>query len=266
MAEIRNIQAENKSYITTISYRTSMSLIKKLQQITMAVYMVTDCVEDGEPLRYKTRDAVLDAMKSISLVMGSVQTSTSSFRSAHASMVIVREHISLLEIMGYVSKMNASILVTEIDKFIASLDTSILDTDSPHKSRVPMRSDMSFGIDLGQIFYKTSDNGSAVEESSVKEPENLAETSEKALGKIEREMGRLKRKSLILKIFRELPSMNGDRELALSDIVAKYNRYGGEGQISEKTIQRELSDMVGDGTLVKIGAKRWVKYRLVHSG
>ncbi len=265
MADIRNIDIINKSYNTTVSYRTSMSLIKNLQQITIAVYMVTDCVEDGEPLRLQARGAVLNAMKSVSAVMGSVQTNTTHFRTAHADMVLVREHLSLLEIMGYVSKMNATILLSEIDKFIAKLDTSILDTDSPHKARVPMRSDMSFGIDLGQIFYKNPENST----DNAENPENPSPATnnspEKTLGKIEREMGRLKRKSLILKLFRELPSVSGEKDLTLSEIVSKYSRYGGEGQISEKTIQRELGDMVTDGTLSKIGSKRWVKYRLIHN-
>ncbi len=78
-------------------------------------------------------------------------------------------------------------------------------------------------------------------------------------------MGRLKRKSLILKLFREIPSQDGDKVLTSSELVDKYTRFGGEGQISEKTIQRELVELVGDGTLEKIGTKRWVKYRLIRN-
>ncbi len=266
MAELENTQIEKKSYITTTSYRTSMSLIKKLQQITMAVYMVTDCVEDSEPLRYEARSAALSAMKSISKVMGYPQTSSVEFRAANASVKLVKEHISILEIMGYVSSMNANILISEIDKFIARLDTSLLDIDSPHEAKIPLRSDMTFGIDLGELFFKNN-----TENNSQNNPEN--ETSneaqfagedmvQKPLGRLEKEMGKLKRKSLILKLFRELPSPNGFKELTMNERVEKYSRYGGEGQISEKTIQRELGELTLDGTLEKIGQKRWVKYRL----
>lgn len=265
MAEIENTQISNKSYLTTTSYRTSMSLIKNLQQITMAVYMVTDCVEDGEPLRNETRSAILLAMKSISRVMGNVQTSTIEFRSAHANLVLVREHLSVLEVMGYVSDMNAAILNAEIDKTIARLDTSILDMNTPHESLVPMRSDMNFGIDLGQLFYKNPENKGDSAEIDNTNTENNNEFPQKTLGKIEKEMGRLKRKSLILKLFREIPSQDGDKVLTSSELVDKYTRFGGEGQISEKTIQRELVELVGDGTLEKIGTKRWVKYRLIRN-
>lgn len=78
-------------------------------------------------------------------------------------------------------------------------------------------------------------------------------------------MGRLKRRSLILKLFREMPSIAGHKELTLNDLVEKYSRYGGEGNISEKTIQRELVELTSDGTLEKVGTKRWVKYRLLHN-
>lgn len=266
MAGLENTQITNKSYITTNSYRTSMSLIKNLQQIAMAIYMVTDCVEDSEPLRFEARDAILRAMKAVSKVMGGVQVHTAEFRAANAAMQLVREHISILEVMGYVSNMNASILLAEIDKFIARLDTSLLDMDSPHEARVPLRSDMSFGIDLGEFFYKnsqiTSPENSPLEDTVS--PVNLeSKQPEKSLGRLEREIGRLKRKSIILKLFRELPSPAGEKELTLSELVEKYGRYGGEGQISEKTIQRELMELVTEGSLEKIGSKRWVRYRLV---
>ncbi len=268
MAGLENAQITNKSYIATNSYRTSMSLIKNLQQIAMAIYMVTDCVEDTEPLRVEARDAVLKAMKAVSKVMGGVQVHTAEFRAANAAMQLVREHISILEVMGYVSNMNASILLAEIEKFISRLDTSLLDMDSPHEARIPLRSDMSFGIDLGELFYKN--NGSVPGSDTSNLDQNNLESSEsrgseKSLGRIEREMGRLKRKSLIMKLFRELPSPAGEKELTLGELVEKYGRYGGEGPISEKTIQRELSELTNDGTLEKIGSKRWVKYRLIRS-
>jgi len=250
-----------------------MSLIKNLQQITMAVYMVTDCVEEAEPLRYQAREAVLNAMKAIAHIMGNVQVSSVEFRSAHSQIILVREYVSVLEIMGYVSTMNASILIAEIDRFIARLDTSILDTSSPHKARVPLRTDMSFGIDLGELFYRNpmpaSEENTAISGSEHTTMADMHETSsthaaERSLGKLEKEMGRLQRRSLILKLFRELPSHSGYKELTLGELVEKYSRYGGEGPISEKTIQRELVELTQDGTLEKVGSKRWVRYRLVH--
>lgn len=265
MPELQNSLITNKSYLTTISYKTSMSLIKNIQQITMAVYMVTDCVEESEPMRAEARSAVLTAMRSVANVVGNVQVSSANFRSAHASLVLVREHISVLEVMGYVSSMNANILVAEIDKTIAKLDTSILDTDSPHEARVGLRNDMSFGIDLGQLFYKNLEKqGDLDKNDDINSAENTTVT-ERPLGKIEKEMGRLQRKSLILKLFREIPSNLGYKELTMNELVDKYSRYGGEGQISEKTLSRELADLIADGTLEKIGSKRWVKYRLIRN-
>jgi hypothetical protein len=265
MAELQNTLTTNKSYLTTVSYKTSMSLIKNIQQIALAVYMVTDCVEESEPMRYEARAAILNAMKSVANVVGSVQVSSANFRNAHANLILTREHISILEIMGYVSSMNANILVAEIDKAIAKLDTSILDTDSPHEAKVGLRNDMSFGIDLGQLFYKKLEiQGDSDKIDDMTGPES-SEITQKPLGKIEKEMGRLQRKSLILKLFREIPSNLGEKELTMNELVDKYSRYGGEGQISEKTLSRELADLIADGTLTKIGSKRWVKYRLLRN-
>ena len=63
--------------------------------------------------------------------------------------------------------MNANILTTEIDRFIARLDTSILDINSPHESRVPMRSDMSFGIDLGGNYFITETTKMFLENGTI---------------------------------------------------------------------------------------------------
>jgi len=263
--ELQNTLITNKSYFSTVSYKTSMSLIKNIQQITMAVYMVTDCVEDGEPMRNATRSAILKAMGSMCDTMGNVEVSSRHFRTAHASLILVREHVSILEVMGYVSTMNANILTAEIDKVISKLDTSILDIDSPHVARVGLRNDMTFGIDLGQHFYKKQELQGDLDNVDDANQDTNNEITHKPLSKIEKEMGRLQRKSLILKLFKENPSTNGEKELTMNELVSKYSRYGGEGQISEKTIGRELADLTNDGTIQKVGSKRWVRYRLVHN-
>lgn len=283
-----NLAIRNKPYTTTKSYRTSMSLIKNLQQITLAVYMVTDCVEDEEPLRIQARTAALNSMSCIAKVMGNVQSNSEQFRTAHANLILVKELIIVLEFMGYVSGMNASILTSEIDRFLSKLNESILDLDSPHNARVPMRSDMNMGIDLGVMFggteaiektpsvlptsdFSKSPTGLTVQgaESEIA-TEVEAEASPLPRGKLDRGLepaptsqDHLRRQNTILKILRDTPTIGGVKELAFSDLLDKYQRYSGESGLGDKTIQRELSDLVDYGTIEKVGVKRWAKYRLV---
>lgn len=267
MPELQNAIEKNNSYFSTVSYKTTMSIIKNIEQIAMALYMVTDCVEDDEPIRIEARNAILTAMKFASKIISSPQISSTNFRHIHSNLILVRNHIFLLETMGYISTMNANILLLEIDKLLSKLDSSIIDTDSSHKAQVELRKDMSFGIDLGNVFYSQNNlhqTSTTTEEKGNNTEQTTNESSiSKPLGKLEKEITHIQRKSLILKLFRETPSIDGQKEMSMNELLTKYTRYGGEGAISEKTLSREMNDLVLEKTIEKIGSKRWVKYRLI---
>jgi predicted HTH transcriptional regulator len=59
----------------------------------------------------------------------------------------------------------------------------------------------------------------------------------------------------ILKTIKDLISKSGKKDVSIKDISNSFN-------CSEKTLQRELNDLVSKGQIKKLGSKRWSRYEL----
>lgn len=60
----------------------------------------------------------------------------------------------------------------------------------------------------------------------------------------------------ILSIIKDKHNSSDDKGISVKDIASQFTDY------SEKTIQRELNDLIEKGKIKKVGAKRWSKYKL----
>jgi hypothetical protein len=262
--DIINRDNEKNHYLSSYSYKTLMSLINYLHKITTAIYMVTDCVEGDEPLRKETRLAILSTTKELHKLLNSKESSSFVIKNVHSHIVLVRDYVSLLETMGYITKMNATILSTELDKFVSEMDRAKLDIDSTYHTNVPLRRESNMGIDLGSVFYGLGSMESLLESTENTTKDDQKEAPTLSLYNIDLRDSKNKRKSTIIKILKDTPmNQNGSKELSLNDLVFKYERYSGEASVSTKTIQRELIELIAAGVIEKVGTKRWVQYKLV---
>lgn len=238
----KNMLKDTKN-ITKYTEEQMNSLLSRVDKIVMALYMVTDFIDDKEPLKFKLRNLGLEI---VSLKQNELKNYSSSGQ-------VVGEIVSLLDIagtVGIISEMNCLILKNE---FIAMKEVFVTcQNNGQQKIEETLKDNNLFLLNKGQN-YKRQDNvyynKYYVSKKNVNY--NLAGEVVKKENKTNNSSGR---KEIILNLIREKKEV-GIKDICLLDSPLVSN-------CSEKTIQRELTAFVQDGVLTKVGDKRWSRYIL----
>ncbi len=231
-------------------------ILKRTEKIASAVYLITGFFDDKEPLKWKLR------------TLGSNLLSTSVFIKDNPPSVSDRAVIDIQNIIleidslflvakraGLVSEMNHDILSHELHRFVGSISDPSQIFEEP---RIGLLSKDFFGSSLSAPAYiperksptiqniikdKIDDGRQTDKGHRLPETKHLREYSVVAVKKNTRQ-------SIIISLLKR------KREIMIKDVSPLINGC------SEKTIQRELMSMVHNGTLRKIGEKRWSRYSL----
>lgn len=244
----------NTKNIGDIGYRTLFSgdaylmlVYKKSHGISRATYLISDFFDDKEPIKIKMRALACELME---LVL-SLSTELSPERKRLLDNIIKSglNLISYSEIAmfsGIESQMNHSVLTTEILALISIIE----------EREMPSRLGRHFVLDEA-FFAKDTNNELVQSRPAVKY--NSSPTGFRNINKKEStpnntdasDQRKLERRSSILAVVKSkgAPSIKD-----ISDVVK---------DCSEKTIQRELLDMVANGLLKKEGERRWSRYSVV---
>ena len=216
---------------------------KKTNKLIMALYMVTDILDNNEPLRNKLRTLGTEIISDIAMTPYLVLPKVAAI-------------LSLLDIastVGIISQMNSSILQREFTE----LDRSIRD--------ITGRASMSNTTISLEEFLKESDtqldsslSNKKVITLGVQKGRTLMQVLSSKIGPTQ-EVDREQRRESILKIIRA--NKDGVTIKDIKDsIKSMSDRNNPLVSLGEKTLQRELIAMVKSGVLYKMGEKRWSRY------
>jgi len=257
----KDILKDSKNQLTVgYFYSYFNHLYKKTDKIATAVFMVTDNMSDIDDLKKSIRQSSLELMS---------LTKTGSFKKDIDRLSVLQDILlhfhklrSLVELSGtmdYISQMNAGILVKEISQTIYSVETK----KEEYSSTLGYKISPSFVLEAS-IFD--------VEETI---PLDRAEFSKGHLSfrKLSSDKQvNLYNKRQIEPFIYSKNNQNNDskksRRLQILNLI-KDKKYVTIKDISlmvkncsEKTIQRELADMVLEGVLDRKGERRWSTYNL----
>lgn len=228
---------------------------KRTERIVGAIYLVTNHVQHDEPLRKKLRSIGHNLLSEVITLRSGFRSTSHESRGALLS--DLREAISLihlLQISGYVSENNASLLVHAMDDlgaFLAGSQHSVL------SDGIQLQRDDFIPTRQQKTFPKRDSHLSTTEPLSVSKSEDKRAIKE-AVKKTPKTPGRSvqtevhnERRDLIMDIL----SKGGP--LGIKDIASQMVGC------SEKTVQRELAVLIKDNIVNKSGEKRWSSYTLV---
>lgn len=213
-------------------------LCERAQKITEALYRVTDLFSDQEPLKWLLRKEGIEVLDSIL----KIQTSLPSDRIRHLDLTTghIQRSIQILELASsnsFISETNFQVLKREYNSLIdfmtnkrtEFLPEPIAFIEAADSKPATGRSEKSIGHTI-----RHNDNGHSKEEN------------------IQYNTGSNKRKGQILLFVR-------DKDwVSTGELTALF-----KGQISEKTLQRDLLGLTNKGLLLKEGDKRWRRYKMV---
>lgn len=257
----------------------------KTNKLIMALYMVTDILEESEPIRHKLRALGLDIISDISLTSDSTHVFNSSLYTGTSICLNkkIYEVVALLEIassLGMISEMNFNILKKEFIRLKESLenikkDPNILDLleeentlsqnvferAGPFKGHNNGHQITRIGVQKGSTLLKALSNVKMSDKTNRSPLEKKTLYNNNVKQKEDFTFLKNKRREEIISIIKDKGKNNVNFEgLTITDI--KNSAVGELAGCGEKTLQRELVAMVSLGLISKTGSKRWSKYSL----
>ncbi|MDD5050898.1 MAG: hypothetical protein PHV93_04170 [Candidatus Pacebacteria bacterium] len=243
-------------------------LSQKAQRLSTALYMLTNLFEQNDPLRFKLREM---AVKLVSDTMCLIHLSIKERdQKIKATYFLGTEILSLCEISyasGMMSEMNHLILKKEFGLFMETLQSKRVRKDEENTFTIPsnffniaeisenqseallkggsFEKDVLKNLSAGDKRSSFGHKGQYKRHSDIKDNNVLYKD-------IQRTAPALDRKEMILKAFRD----RKEGSLTIKDIGEVIKNC------SEKTIQRQLIDMVKNGVLEKHGERRWSSYSI----
>ncbi len=229
-------------------------VFKKTEKITAALYLVSGLLKDDEPMKWELRDHGMELMSSSFMASSNMPGDKSSV--IQSLFTAALETISLLnvaKISNLISEMNHSLLVREIDNVVAMLRDRLAENAE------------NAGYVLSENFFKTPDmftTGFRTEGASGrwqvaggKGQDSRSKTPESGKTKVLEGHTTVQakkdgRQEAIINV------LKGQSNLTIKDFSKVIK------DCSEKTIQRELIDLVDRGIVKKEGERRWSRYSL----
>ncbi len=224
---------------------------KKTEKITSALYLVSSLIKDTEPIKWELREKGISLLSS-ALSMNGIEPRDRN-TDIHTFFSASLETLSLLRVAhvaGLVSEMNHSVLKDEIEGVVMLLKTKVFEdaaragyvlsdsffkTESSRTDEIPSQ-DRS-------LFSRTNDRPNQSDKSTRKDKTELKP-------KIAVKDKKDSRKTAIIELLKK------QSNLTIKDFAKAISGC------SEKTIQRELLDLVDKGIVKKEGERRWSTYSL----
>lgn len=245
-------QKDNKKDISTEVLSVSSGVHDEIssyaQKIATALYLVTGLMDTHDPLKNRLRSKALDMMSFTSSYSNLNDKKTKV--SAEDTLDVMKEVVSLIEIgssAGVISTMNGDILIREIKSLITAFDTYVKMSDT-HES--PLGALFSQGLTITlppAVSYKgqqTHVYKGQKRTSNVARSINVLEKKPRPRN----ETDSSERKERIVSLVKEKGN-------AMIKDISKHIP-----NCSEKTVQRDLIDLVSQGRLQKHGERRWTTY------
>lgn len=243
---------------------------KKIEKIAQAIYLVSNHLKDSEPLKWELRResiCFLSCIRSLSedggdsaipadMVIDALSTSGRDLDSL----------ISLAVISGLISRTNGSIITNEISSLLVSFKELV--TENTAKAGFILSEDffsadpelqqrLSLKIDKGQNLPFLSDKVKTFLSEKLNSGSDIESISDKYTNtnrtKNEHNVIKDKKDSRQTQILHLLKNRSN---LTIKDFVGVINNC------SEKTIQRELIELVDKGIIKREGERRWSTYSL----
>ncbi len=233
--------------------------------------MVTEYIKVNDPIRHELRTSSISILKDVNSIrhLSNVDHKT-LLNDVHEKFSLVTDLIQIARDLGFLSRMNSTILDTEISLLQKYIHTYIHQTTLEDN----LLSSIHFP---DQLFADHLPNPTPTNRPSSFSPSNISSTYSKNKQTVFSKQipfnltdikGQLNRGGYVSN-----HEKHEDRKTKIMDMIrGRKNNTTGEGsvmikdithafpQVSEKTIQRELADLVATGVLKKIGEKRWSKY------
>ncbi|MDZ4786626.1 MAG: DeoR family transcriptional regulator, partial [bacterium] len=230
-------------------------IFKKTEKITAGLYLVSGLLKDEEPIKWEMRDRGIDLLSSSFSASNSLPGDKNAvIQSLFTAALETLSLLNVAKISNLISEMNHRLLVREIDNVVAMLRDRLAESAE------------SAGYVLSEAFFKTPDLFSSgfrlgnknlsqnLSQQSKGHKNHLGDFDQAKSGITKGHEGGSEKKTQRQEII--ISTLKNQSNLTIKDFSKIIK------DCSEKTIQRELIELVNQGLVKKDGERRWSRYSL----
>ncbi len=252
------VNNENKPSL--ISTKEKDIFVSRTEKLITALFMVTDCMDDSEPMKSKMRSSGLSVLSDThhQAHHGVIRT----YMRFGSMIISIHELISCLtvaECVGLISSMNSSILKRELGRLKDFCEETMKPIQSSLLPVGIFKSEPVERVVFGDDFFMEKENSPLKDNNFSKGHKDLNQKDISLLQNKQKDMFVQKKADIALKHERRnaiLSIIKNKEFVTIKDILEVIKDCGG------KTIQRELSQLVSENILKKTGDKRWSRYSI----
>lgn len=242
---------------------------RKTEKLVTAVYMITNFIKDNDLLKSKVRELSLELLSlNLSFVSVSLSERKTLLKEYEACSIEILSLISIAFHSGLISDMNYQVLKREFDVLIDLIENG---ENKKQREETVVLPEAFFDVheaDQSTQAIKTTQPTSRI--SPTQKPAQLIKDKNTDYTKPTSAFKKIETKGHTASVRESsvvMDKKNGRQEVIISLLKKKQGLNIKDFSVvisgcSEKTIQRELTDMVGTGVLRKEGERRWSKYFL----
>ena len=208
---------------------------KKTEKIVSAIYLVTSLIKDSDTMKWEMREGAMSLL-TIMMSVNSIEPVDKNrlLQSFFSSAVELISFLNISPVAGLISEMNSSLIIREISSLVDYI--KVQSGISAHRA----------GFILSDSFFAGETPLSSNQNSVIPSKSSITSKNKDIVVKDRKD----DRKSHIIALLKK------SSHLTIKDFVKVIT------DCSEKTIQRELIDLVGKGIVKKEGERRWSTYSL----
>ncbi len=215
-------------------------IVQKSERIVSAIYLITDNIKDSDCIKWEIREEAISFVSNSHIMYSPITSEKDyAYNLFINSLNKINSLLKILELSKQVSIMNTNVISTELNQLKLYIE----------KNRNSLE-ELS-GYVLSNSYFAT-DNSGEMSIDNFKNNQNKSSSfnvknTSNTIGK----MPKKDRQESIINL------LKNNSNLTIKDFVKVIT------DCSEKTIQRELTDMVTRGLIKKEGERRWSKYSLI---
>jgi hypothetical protein len=252
------------------------AITKKVKNIVTALYMVTEYIKDNETIRHELRTLSISILKDANMLRTSVDYKLTA-SNVHEKLFLLIDLLHICRDMRFISIMNATIIDREIGLLQAQLRSAGVTIEHPLTQNFSLPHELfseqkeslntahpgnnNAGIAMDHTQVKNHTHSSPFFHSKSKTVSDIHNTNHSNVLYVSNRAKHDDRKTKIIELIRNQKNDPNNPNIKYPMAMIKDITHAFP-DVSEKTIQRELADLVASGVLKKIGEKRWSKYTL----
>lgn len=225
-------------------------MLKRIEKLGAASYMITDHIDDTEPIKCNIRACSLSILRDI--YSPEYHTGKKDKKEKIISTLACIEHILALFDIALVSGIISTGNIAVIKQEYLTLREAVLELAEMAENRIIFPTDLfSVGLEKDIKSQPRKSQSGPINFNQNRDTIHKGHYNKNVLNSPGNTISNKgERINLILKL------INKDTEMGIKDIHNQFTNC------SEKTIQRELSKMMLKGLIVRKGHKRWSRYSL----